>query len=105
ELSTDPGSAAMGGDLGFVPQGRFVEPVDEAIFSLPIGQISEPIQSDFGWHVLEVLERGVSELSPTDYRQSQSLALSDWLSEARVEADIQDFWTPDSAPEDLLFGQ
>jgi parvulin-like peptidyl-prolyl isomerase len=103
ELSTDTGSAAEGGDLGFVPRGRFITPVDEAVFTLPIGEISEPIESQFGWHVIEVLERDVRELSPVDYQQSQRLALRNWLDEARLEAEIQDLWTPDKAPEDQLF--
>lgn len=98
ELSTDPGSSASGGDLGFVSRGAFVGPIDEAVFSLPIGQISEPIQSDFGWHVIEVLEREERELSPTDYRRSQLQAFEAWLNEARSGADIQDLWTTDKAP-------
>ncbi len=105
ELSTDPGSAAQGGDLGFVPRGRFVAPVDEAVFTLPIGEISEPVQTDFGWHIIEVLEREERELSPVDYRQSQRLAFSEWLDNTRTEADIQDFWTLDKAPEDSFFVQ
>ncbi len=105
ELSTDPGSAANGGDLGFVPRGRFVDPVDEAVFTLPIGEVSEPIQSQFGWHIVEVLEREVRDLSPQDYLQRQRLALSEWLSDARVEADIEDFWTVDKAPPDSFLTQ
>lgn len=105
ELSTDPGSAADGGDLGFVPRGRFVDSVDEAVFTLPIGEVSEPIQSQFGWHLVEVLEREVRDLSPQDYLQIQRLALSEWLSDARVEADIQDLWTVDRAPQDPFLTQ
>lgn len=102
ELSTDTGSGANGGDLGFVPRGRFVDPIDEAVFSLPIGQISEPIQTQFGWHVVEVLEREERELSPLDYQQSKQLAFANWLESARNEADIQDLWSADMAPEDPL---
>jgi parvulin-like peptidyl-prolyl isomerase len=105
ELSIDPGSAAEGGDLGFVPRGAFVEPVNGAVFSLPIGEISEPLQSQFGWHVVEVLEQEVRELSPLDYQRVQRLALSDWLDEARIEANIQDFWTVDKAPPDNLLAR
>jgi peptidyl-prolyl cis-trans isomerase D len=102
ELSTDPGSSARGGDLGFVPRGRFVAPIDEAIFSLPIGQVSEPVESDYGWHVIEVLEREVRELSPADYRISQRLAYDEWLTNAREEATIEDFWSIEKVPEDPL---
>jgi parvulin-like peptidyl-prolyl isomerase len=102
ELSTDPGSAPNGGDLGFVPSGRFVASVDEAVFNLPIGEISQPIESEFGWHIIEVLEREERELSAIDYAQSQRLALSNWLSEAREAATVEDFWSPEKAPPDPL---
>jgi len=105
ELSTDTGSAANGGDLGFVPRGRFVQPVEDAIFSLPIGEISDPIQSQFGWHVVEVLEREERELSPADYSRSQQAALSNWLVEARAKASIEDLWVPEKAPPDPLTQQ
>ncbi|MFN8453168.1 MAG: peptidylprolyl isomerase [Anaerolineae bacterium] len=100
ELSKDTGSGAEGGDLGFVPKGRFVKPVDDAVFSLPLHKISEPIKSDFGWHVIEVLEREERELEPLDYRRSQRQAYTDWLAEARAAANIQDFWTIKKVPAD-----
>ncbi len=97
ELSQDPGSAAKGGDLDFVPRGGFVPTMDEAIFTLPIAEISEPIESQFGWHIVEVLKREDRELSPADYSQKQRLAYSDWLAEARNAATIENFWIPESA--------
>ena len=100
ELSIDPGSSAKGGDLGFVPRGRFVAPIDEAVFTLPIGEVSEPIKSEYGWHVIEVLERGERELSPSDYRINQRLAYNEWLTKARAEATIEDFWSVEKVPED-----
>lgn len=100
ELSTDTGSAANGGELGFVSPGAFVAPVDEAVFSLPIGEVSEPVESQFGWHVVEVLKREVRELSPTEYQRSQLQAFDQWLSDVRSAATIEDFWTPDKAPSD-----
>lgn len=100
ELSKDTASGLEGGDLGFVPRGRFVEAVEEPVFTLPVGQVSEPIQSDFGWHVIEVLEREERELSPTDYQLSQRQAYSKWLTDTRAAADVQEFWTIEKAPED-----
>jgi parvulin-like peptidyl-prolyl isomerase len=105
ELSTDQGSAANGGDLGFAPQGRYVPSIDEAVFTLPVGQISEPLESQFGWHVVEVLEREERELSPVDYSQSQRLAFSDWLADAREAAEVEDFWSPEKSPEDPFLQQ
>jgi parvulin-like peptidyl-prolyl isomerase len=103
ELSQDPSSATEGGDLDFLPRGRTVAPVDEAIFSLPIGQISEPIETQFGWHVIEVLEREERELSPADYSQQQQLAFSTWLENARQAAEIEDLWVASKAPPDPFF--
>lgn len=100
ELSIDTSSGINGGDLGFVSRGVFVPSVDEAVFELPMGEVSEPIESDFGWHVIEVLAREVQELSPVDYQRSQSLAYDEWLTEARVAVEVEDFWTPEKAPPD-----
>ncbi len=58
-LSDDPGSANLGGDLGWTGPGTFVPEFETVVESLEIGVISEPFRSQFGWHVLEVLERRV----------------------------------------------
>lgn len=57
DLSSDPGSAQNGGDLGPLRQGETVPEFDEAIFSAPVGEVVGPVQSDFGFHVIEVTER------------------------------------------------
>ena len=100
ELSTDPGSATNGGELGFVSRGTFVDSIDEAVFTLAIGEVSEPLESQFGWHIVEVLERETRELPPTEYQRSQQQAYSQWLDDARTSAQIEDFWSPDKAPSD-----
>lgn len=56
EVSTDTGSGAQGGDLGFFMRGDMVEPFENAAFSLPIGQVSEAIESQFGFHIIRVDE-------------------------------------------------
>ncbi|HVM27179.1 MAG TPA: peptidylprolyl isomerase [Mycobacteriales bacterium] len=61
ELSTDTSNAEQGGDLGFQPRGTFVPEFDEAVFTEPEG---EPfvVQTQFGWHVVEVVERRTTSL-------------------------------------------
>lgn len=56
-LSDDPGSANDGGDLGWAGPGTFVPEFDAAMETLEIGEVSEPVRSPFGWHIIEVLGR------------------------------------------------
>ncbi len=56
EYSEDPGSKIKGGDLGWAGPGDFVGTFEDVANNTPIGQISEPFKSPFGWHILEILE-------------------------------------------------
>lgn len=56
EHSQDPGSAAEGGDLGFVPRKQMVKPFDDAMFSMQEGEIAGPVETQYGFHVIK-LER------------------------------------------------
>lgn len=55
--SDDQGSRAVGGDLGSFARNQMVPEFDEAAFSLPIGELSEPVQTPFGYHLIEVQSR------------------------------------------------
>ena len=57
EYSQDPGSAAVGGDLGYMKRGTLVSEYEEAAFSLLINEISEPILSPFGYHLIQLLDK------------------------------------------------
>jgi len=54
EYSQDPGSASAGGSLGYFARGAMIPEFEEVAFSLPVGEISEPVQSSFGYHIIKV---------------------------------------------------
>lgn len=97
--SIDPGSAANGGDLGWFPRGRMVEPFEEAAFNAEPGELVGPVESEYGFHIIEVLERKPAGVQPFEEvkdqirenlvnEQLQEKVLP-WLQNLRAAADIQ----------------
>ena len=95
EFSEDPGSALVGGDLGWSTGEALVPEFREAMAATAIGELSAPFQSEFGWHVLEILDRreqDASEEARRDYAtrvlhsQRFDERLQEWLTEIRDEA-------------------
>jgi peptidyl-prolyl cis-trans isomerase C len=78
------------GDLGWVPRGYLLEPqIEEAAFRLAVGEHSEVITTDVGFHILRVLAREPQRpLSPDAYLSLQELALKTWIEEQRQQANI-----------------
>lgn len=56
EKSTDKGSAANGGDLGWFGLGMMVKPFEDAVVAMEKGKVSDPVKSDFGWHIIKLNE-------------------------------------------------
>ncbi len=69
--SEDTGSAAKGGDLGLVKRGIMVKPFEDAAFALEKDQISEPVRSRFGYHIIQVTEIEGGELQPFEEVREQ----------------------------------
>jgi foldase protein PrsA len=56
ELSIDKGSGKKGGELGYFGRGMMVKPFEEAAFKLEKGQLSEPVKTEFGYHLIKRLD-------------------------------------------------
>jgi peptidyl-prolyl cis-trans isomerase C len=69
--SIDPGSAANGGDLGCFPQGAMIPVFEEAAFNAPLNEVTEPIQSEFGYHLILPYERRDAVTAPLEEVQDQ----------------------------------
>ena len=66
ELSVDTISAARGGDLGFFGRGAMVPTFDAAVFSTPVGELSEVVETDFGFHIIQVTGERDAGTQPLD---------------------------------------
>ena len=78
------------GELSWFPRGYVLEPaIEEAAFSMPVGEVSEIIQSGVGYHIIKVLARDEERpLSPDAYLALQELALKDWVDQQRAAANV-----------------
>jgi parvulin-like peptidyl-prolyl isomerase len=95
EYSLDTSNKDQGGDLDWFTRGAMVQPFEEAAFALEVGEISDPVQTDFGWHILECLGKDDLLLDPSSYQQLQNQAYSEWMAEkeAKYQPIINDNWS------------
>ena len=83
--STDTGSGANGGDLGWFGLGAMVKPFEDAVIAAKVGEVSGPVQSDFGWHLILVKETRVAANPPLDQIRDE---LATQIENAAIEAKL-----------------
>ena len=99
EVSTDTLSAELGGDLGWFARGRMDPAFEEAAFSLAVGEISDVVETSFGFHIILVEERDEDrELDPQMLDQRKREAFEVWLLDLQAEAETEKYWSPDKVP-------
>ena len=88
EFSTDTVSAPNGGDLGWAKYETFVPEFADAAFALKIGEISQPVKSDFGWHVIQAIGHEMRPMTAEEFDQAKQAAFEEWLADLRLKTDI-----------------
>jgi peptidyl-prolyl cis-trans isomerase C len=106
DKSTDKGTMAQGGDLGYFTADRMVPEFSQAAFKLKKGEISDPVKTAFGWHVIKVEDRRKVEVPSYD-NMKESLkaeltnkAMQDYVDSLLSKADIT-YYSPDGKTRDF----
>jgi parvulin-like peptidyl-prolyl isomerase len=99
KYSDDPGSKVKGGDLGFFSKGDMVPEFEKAAFALNVGQVSEPILTDFGYHLIKVEEKRAgkkatfedvkNDLKEFLYQKNAQKRYEAWVKDLRSKANIK----------------
>ncbi len=97
--SKDPGSGAQGGDLGFFGKGQMVAPFEEAAFALEIGEVSEVVESEHGFHIIKLTDKKAAatatfeekkeEIRETVFQQKLGERTTTYVEELRSAAKIE----------------
>jgi parvulin-like peptidyl-prolyl isomerase len=83
EYSTDDSNKNQCGDLGWFGKGRMVEEFETAAFALALGDVSDPVQTQFGWHIIQLMGKEERQLSEDEYRSLRQTRFQEWLTEVK----------------------
>ena len=108
--STDESNKDSGGDLGWFDRERMVQEFSDVAFDLEIGEISDPVETQFGYHIIQVLGKRESQVLPNEFQAEKQDAFDSWLTEQRNQRDdvvIYDIWeeyvpSDPQVPQELL---
>jgi peptidyl-prolyl cis-trans isomerase D len=91
EYSTDTSNKDNCGDLGWFGKGQMVTEFENAAFSMKVGEISKPVKTDFGYHIIQVLGNEERPLSDSAYQSLRLTKFNDWLTSVKENYNIQTF--------------
>ena len=109
KYSNDPGSAKKGGDLGYFSTGSMVEPFEKAAFGLKVTELSEPVKTPFGYHIVKVTDARLrkftgeeKDIEKAALAEKQEKAFRKWFSELKSKAKVE-IISPELKAHDLRF--
>ncbi len=96
QFSDDESNANIGGDLGWIARGQMVNSFEQVIFEAEKGVLAELVATQFGLHIVKIVERQVRSLPSSIVEQRRMLAFNEWLLGVRstTNIDILDWWEP-----------
>lgn len=95
DMSTDTSNNTTGGDLGWFPRNYMAKEFEDAAFSLGIGEISQPIQTEYGYHIIQVIDHQQDRpLTATMLENLKQSIWAKWLEDAKAARTIEtyDLW-------------
>ncbi len=93
--STDTSTKNKGGDLGWFTRGTMVTEFENAAFALKVGEISQPVQTTYGWHIIQCLGHAVLPLDSAQLTSAKTKVFDDWVNKQMADLKITpiDNWT------------
>jgi peptidyl-prolyl cis-trans isomerase D len=89
EFSTDTSNKDKCGDLGWFGKGKMVQAFEDAAFALEVGEISQPVKTEFGYHIIQSFGNEERPLSDTDFQTLESTKFTEWLDARKAEHQIE----------------
>ena len=97
EYSTDTSNKDNGGDLGWIGKNdSYIQEFKDAAFALnEPGQISEPVETTYGWHIIQLVSKATNNINDTKFKQNKQIFFDNWLLElrnSRTDIQIDEIW-------------